>query len=244
MPCFLLLLNELYDALRHRRLLHHWFRDVNLFDEFAVKATNSFAKKLERIGENPAPFILDDGCCCLSPCCTRLHKYKFPDRYDEIALVKEQIDEQDGFYGNSIPNDGQNDDQDGLHDNPNQVTGQVNERGEFFDNSIRVNEHIEEQCGPIDNPSDQVSSPELVEKSETNQIEAEPVIPAKDQTDAGMDHGIFSDSSSQPTQHVSFPSQLDTGNQSSPYSPVAQREPSQGCVQSVAVTIHSSMRSS
>ena len=26
-------------------------------------------KKVERIMRDPAPFIFDDGCCCLSPCC-------------------------------------------------------------------------------------------------------------------------------------------------------------------------------
>lgn len=36
-------------------------------------------KKLKLIIENPAPFIFDDGCCCIYPCCVRRHLYDFPD---------------------------------------------------------------------------------------------------------------------------------------------------------------------
>ena len=91
--CFLTLLAELRDALASMNCPHHWFSFINLFDIKANKLQR-LAKKVERILKDPAPFILDDGCCCLSPCCLRVPHYNFTRRtseqflaeYDEVTL--------------------------------------------------------------------------------------------------------------------------------------------------------------
>ena len=90
--CLLTLLAELRNALASTNCPHHWFSFINLFN---IKANElqRLAKKVERIMKDPAPFILDDGCCCLSPCCVRVPHYKFIRRsseqfladYDEVA---------------------------------------------------------------------------------------------------------------------------------------------------------------
>lgn len=73
--CFLTLLTELRDALQFRNCPHHWFSSVNLFESedscFCINTMNflPLVKKVERILRDPAPFIVDDGCCCFSPCC-------------------------------------------------------------------------------------------------------------------------------------------------------------------------------
>ncbi|XP_078364437.1 uncharacterized protein LOC144648865 [Oculina patagonica] len=91
--CFLTLLAELRDALESMNCRHHWFSFINLFD-IKAKKLKRLAKKVERIMKDPAPFILDDGCCCLSPCCVRVPHYSFTRRsneqfladYDEVSL--------------------------------------------------------------------------------------------------------------------------------------------------------------
>jgi len=55
------------------------------------------AKKVQRILDDPAPFIFDDGCYCLSPCCVRAPHYNFIRRtsdqflaeYDEVIVTVE-----------------------------------------------------------------------------------------------------------------------------------------------------------
>jgi len=55
------------------------------------------AKKVQRILDDPAPFIFDDGCCCLSPCCVRAPHYNYTRRtsdqflaeYDEVIVTVE-----------------------------------------------------------------------------------------------------------------------------------------------------------
>ncbi len=91
--CFLTLLAELRDALVFMNCPHHWFSFINLFD---IKASElqRLAKKVQSILNDPAPFIFDDGCCCLSPCCVRVPHYNFTrrsreqflDDYDEVTL--------------------------------------------------------------------------------------------------------------------------------------------------------------
>ncbi len=91
--CFLTVLAELRDALESMNCPHHWFSFINLFD-IKAKKLQRLAKKVERIMKDPAPFILDDGCCCLLPCCVRVPHYSFTRRsseqfladYDEVSL--------------------------------------------------------------------------------------------------------------------------------------------------------------
>ncbi len=45
------------------------------------------AKKVERIMKEPAPFILDDGCCFLLPCCVCVPHYHFTRRSSEQFLA-------------------------------------------------------------------------------------------------------------------------------------------------------------
>lgn len=78
--CFLILLKNVHDALLFGHCRHFWFRSINLFGKFSnPKSIHSVVKKLKLIIENPAPFIFDDGCCCIYPCCVRRHLYDFPD---------------------------------------------------------------------------------------------------------------------------------------------------------------------
>ena len=93
--CLLTLLAELRDALASMNCPHHWFSFINLFDiDIEANKLQRLAKKVERIMKGPAPFILDDGCCCLSPCCVRVPHYNFTLRsreqflaeYDEVTL--------------------------------------------------------------------------------------------------------------------------------------------------------------
>ena len=72
---------------------HHWFSFVNLFD-INGKKLQILARKMDRIIKDPAPFIFDDGCCCLSPCCLRAPQYNFTRRssqqflsdYEEVTI--------------------------------------------------------------------------------------------------------------------------------------------------------------
>jgi len=77
--CLLTLLAELRDSLVSMKCSHHWFSFVNLFDIDEQKL-QILARKTERIIKDPAPFIFDDGCCCLSPCCLRVPQYNFTRR--------------------------------------------------------------------------------------------------------------------------------------------------------------------
>ncbi|XP_068744137.1 uncharacterized protein [Montipora capricornis] len=94
--CFLTLLAEVRDALMSMNCPHHWFSFINLFD-IQANELQSLAKKVQRIMQDPAPFILDDGCCCLSPCCARVPHYNFNRRsseefraeYDQVTLSAE-----------------------------------------------------------------------------------------------------------------------------------------------------------
>ena len=74
--CLLKLLTELRDSFVSMKCSHHWFSFVNLFD-INGKMLRILARKIERIMKDPAPFIFDDGCCCLSPCCLRVPQYNF-----------------------------------------------------------------------------------------------------------------------------------------------------------------------
>ena len=69
--CFLTLLKELHIALWTMKCPHHWFSSINLFSIKAEKL-QLLAKKVQRILQDPSPFILDDGCCCVSSCCVRV----------------------------------------------------------------------------------------------------------------------------------------------------------------------------
>ncbi|PFX14615.1 uncharacterized protein LOC111344563 [Stylophora pistillata] len=71
--CFQTLLSELCDAFLLRNCRHHWFSSINLFGGKGSSCFVSNAKrfqilgnKVERIMCDPAPFIFDDGTCCLS----------------------------------------------------------------------------------------------------------------------------------------------------------------------------------
>ena len=91
--CLLTLLTELRDSLVSMKCPHHWFSFVNLFD-INEKKLLILARKIERIMKDPAPFIFDDGCCCLSPCCLRVPQYNFTRRssqqffadYEEVTI--------------------------------------------------------------------------------------------------------------------------------------------------------------
>ena len=77
--CFLTLLKELRIALRTMKCPHHWFSSINLFSIKAEKL-QLLAKKVQRILQDPSPFILDDGCCCVSSCCVRVPDEHFTSR--------------------------------------------------------------------------------------------------------------------------------------------------------------------
>jgi hypothetical protein len=67
-------MKELSDALVSGKCLHYWFSTVNLFDGIKPRNLRILAWKIQRILENPAPFLFDDGCCCISPCCCPVDK--------------------------------------------------------------------------------------------------------------------------------------------------------------------------
>ena len=91
--CLLTLLTELRDSFVSMRCSHHWFSFVNLF-EIDGKELQILGKKIKRIMKSPAPFIFDDGGCCLSPCCIRVPQYNFTRRssqqffadYEEVTI--------------------------------------------------------------------------------------------------------------------------------------------------------------
>lgn len=97
--CFRTLLAELRDALLSAECPHHWFSYINLFkreeSRIKPKRLHLLAKKVQRILNDPAPFIFDDGCCCLSPCCfrapynnfTRRSSDQFLAAYDEVVVT-------------------------------------------------------------------------------------------------------------------------------------------------------------
>ena len=84
--CFLTLLTELRGSMVSMKCSHHWFSSVNLFD-IDGKKLQILARKIERIMKDPAPFIFDDGCCCLSPCCMRVPQYNFTCRSSQQFFV-------------------------------------------------------------------------------------------------------------------------------------------------------------
>ena len=92
--CLLTLLTELRESFVSMKCSHHWFSFVNLF-EIDEKKLQILARKIERIMKDPAPFIFDDGCCCLSACCLRLPQYNFTRRssqqfiadYEEVTIA-------------------------------------------------------------------------------------------------------------------------------------------------------------
>ena len=92
--CFRTLLAELRDALVSMNCPHHWFSYINLFETpvtccgIGVKRLQILAEKVQMILNDPAPFIFDDGCCCLSPCCFRVPHYNFTSRTSEQFLVE------------------------------------------------------------------------------------------------------------------------------------------------------------
>ena len=91
--CFLTLLTELRESLLSMKCSHYWFSFLNLFG-IDGKELQILARKIERIMKDPAPFIFDDGCCCLSPCCVRVPQYNFTRRssqqffadYEEVTI--------------------------------------------------------------------------------------------------------------------------------------------------------------
>ena len=91
--CLLTLLTELRDSLVSMKCTHHWFSFVNLFD-IDERKLQILARKMERIIKDPAPFIFDDGCCCLSSCClhvpqnnfTRRSSQQFIADYEEVTI--------------------------------------------------------------------------------------------------------------------------------------------------------------
>ena len=95
--CLLTLLTELRDSFVSMKCSHHWFSFVNLFD-INGKKLQILARKIERIMKDPAPFIFDDGCCCLSPCCLRVPQYNFTRRSSQqfFANYEEVIISVDG----------------------------------------------------------------------------------------------------------------------------------------------------
>ncbi|KAL9979211.1 hypothetical protein ACROYT_G016841 [Oculina patagonica] len=92
--CFLFLkitfspgqLGRVFHALVSMNCPHHWFSFINSFD-IEAKKLQRLARKVERIMKDPAPFIFDDGCCCLSPCCVRVPHYNSIRRSREQSLV-------------------------------------------------------------------------------------------------------------------------------------------------------------
>lgn len=84
--CFLRLLAELEFALGSMKCAHHWFSSINLFS-IKRKKLQLLAKKVRRIQKDPSPFILDDGCCCLSSCCVRVPQDDFTRRGSQEFLV-------------------------------------------------------------------------------------------------------------------------------------------------------------
>ena len=91
---FLNIANRASRYLVVQELSHHWFSYVNLFDSRGscfctnAKSLQILAKKVERILRDPAPFIFNDGCCCLSPCCFRLPQNNFTRRSSEQLLAE------------------------------------------------------------------------------------------------------------------------------------------------------------
>ena len=91
--CLLTLLTELHDSLVSMKCSHHWISSANLFD-INGKMLRILARKIEGIMKDPAPFIFDDGCCCLSPCCLRVPQSNFTRRssrkfiadYEEVTV--------------------------------------------------------------------------------------------------------------------------------------------------------------
>lgn len=92
--CFQTLLSELCDAFLFTNCRHHWFSSINLFGGKGSSCFVSNAKrfqilgnKVERIMCDPAPFIFDDGTCCLSLCCHRVPQNNFTRRSTEQLLA-------------------------------------------------------------------------------------------------------------------------------------------------------------
>ncbi|XP_068723077.1 uncharacterized protein [Montipora capricornis] len=80
--CFLTLLAEVLDALLSVNCPHHWFSSINLFD-MEAKNLQRLAKKVQRIMQDPAPFILDDCWISLASFFPRVPYYHFTCRNSE-----------------------------------------------------------------------------------------------------------------------------------------------------------------
>ena len=111
--CFLTLLAEVRDALMSMNCPHHWFSFVNLFN-IEAEELQRLAKKVQRIMQDPAPFILDDGCCCCCCCCccvrvphsgfTPRSSEEFRCEYDEVMLSAEgQVIADPGNHSHVLP---------------------------------------------------------------------------------------------------------------------------------------------
>ena len=88
--CFQTLLKELHDALESKTCQHHWIKRLNLFDSVAKtnrKRLSILVQKLEKIQEDPAPFIYDDGCCCVCPCFTSVRKNQLQRSESQEVLI-------------------------------------------------------------------------------------------------------------------------------------------------------------
>ena len=99
--CLLTLLTELRDSFVSMKCSHHWFSFVNLFD-INGKKLQILARKIERIMKDPAPFIFDEGCCCLSPCCLRVQQYTRRSSRQFFADYKEVTISVDGDVINPL----------------------------------------------------------------------------------------------------------------------------------------------
>ncbi|KAK3712197.1 hypothetical protein QZH41_018427 [Actinostola sp. cb2023] len=88
--CFQTLLKELHDAIESKTCQHHWFKQVNLFGHIAKTNRKRFSilvQKLEKIQEDPAPFIYDDGRCCVCPCLTSVRKNQLQRLESQEVLI-------------------------------------------------------------------------------------------------------------------------------------------------------------
>lgn len=87
--CFLTLLKELHNVLLSRQCCHYWISSINLLDEIKPNMLKLAARKLRIIQQNPAPFIYDNGCCCISPCCSLTsHTVQHHHRKNSLPLVE------------------------------------------------------------------------------------------------------------------------------------------------------------
>lgn len=87
--CFLTSLKELHNVLLSGQCCHYWISSINLLDEIKPNMLKLAARKIRIIQQNPAPFIYDNGCCCISPCCSLTsHTVQHHHRKNSLPLVE------------------------------------------------------------------------------------------------------------------------------------------------------------